>query len=189
MRESLVSLGAGPQLLAAAAPEPSSPVMIEEGVRRPTTWCVETTDGLHYLVPFERAGGPVSVWSNGTLVSLRHRHPLREPGAFDCAACAAPSTVRIYLPMLTWSTTDPDLTAPGRRARERGTFAAVFHGGPGHTRMWVRVMRTDSWHTWQDYAVVDLDPRGDWRTAFDTWRTLATGYEPERTAGATSAWP
>jgi hypothetical protein len=42
--------------------------------------------------------------------------------------------------------------------------------------MWAKVFRRDWWHHWCEYAVVDLDPRGDWRLMFDEWRRLATGY-------------
>lgn len=45
--------------------------------------------------------------------------------------------------------------------------------------MWAEVFRRDWWRRWCDYAEVDLDPQGDWRSAFDTWRRLATGYRPE----------
>lgn len=148
------------------------------------TWCVVTNDDEHYLVPGDHnhGFGPVNVWSNGLLVPTKFRHPFRDPGV-TCPVCTDPSRARTYLPFISWETADAHRTGePGSGDPDRGVFTAVFHGGPGHGRMWAEVDRLDWWHTWCFYASVDLDPHGDWRSAFDTWRLLTTGFamEPER---------
>lgn len=68
---------------------------------------------------------------------------------------------------------------PGKwRSRPWGVRRS-FRGCPDYGRTWAEVFRWNWWHHWRDYAEVDLDPRGDWRSAFDNWRRLATGYRPE----------
>jgi hypothetical protein len=119
------------------------------------------------------------VWSNGLLVPVEYRH-LFQPDNADCPICVDPTRANTYLPPIRWETADPARTAaPGSGDPDRGAFEAVFRGGPDYGRMWAEVFRRDWWHHWCQYAVVDLDPRGDWRSVFDTWRRLVTGYRPE----------
>jgi hypothetical protein len=120
--------------------------------------------------------GPVNMWSNDLLVPVFYRH-LFQPDNTDCPVCVDPTRTNTYLPSVQGETADPMRTAtPGSGDPDRGAFVAVFRGGPDYRRMWAEVFRRDWWHHWCDYAVVDLDPRGDWWSVFDNWRRLATGY-------------
>lgn len=145
------------------------------------TWCVCTEDGRRYVLDYAGNGGfgPVTMWSNGLLVPVVYRH-LFQPDNADCPACVDPTQANTYLPSIRWETPNPTITAiPGSGDPDRGAFVAVFRGGPDYERMWAEVVRRDWWHQWCDYAVVDLDPQGDWRSAFDTWRRLTTCHRPE----------
>jgi hypothetical protein len=144
--------------------------------RRAETWCVTTECGNRDLLDFG-GFGPVTVWSNGLLVPVIYRHRFGQSSAWPCPVCADPSLAHPYLPPISWQTPDPLRTAdPGSGDPDRGAFAAVFHRGPNHPRMWVSIYRSDSWHRWCHHANVNLDPRGDWRAQFDAWRSLGTGY-------------
>lgn len=145
------------------------------------TWCVCTEDGRRYVLDYVGNGGfgPVNVWSNGLLVPVVYRHLFRRDNV-GCPVCADPVRANTYLPPIRWETPDPTITAiPGSGDPDRGAFVAVFRGGPDYGRMRADVFRRDWWRQWCDYAVVELDPRGDWRSAFDNWRHRATGYRAE----------
>jgi hypothetical protein len=142
------------------------------------TWCVVTEHSTRFLLDYDGNGGfgPVNVWENGWLVGLRSRHRLPQPG---CPVCAEPSSASTYLPSMHWETPDTALSGqPGSGDPDRGQFTAVFSGGPDYPDrpMLVRVVRQDWWHKWHEHSVVELDPHGDWRSAFDRWRALLTGY-------------
>lgn len=108
------------------------------------------------------------MWSNGQLTPVVYRH-LFQPDNADCPVCLDPTRANTYLPAIQWETPDPTITAtPGSGDPDRGAFVAVFRGGPDYERMWAEVFWRDWWRQRYDYAEVDLEPRGDWRSAFDT---------------------
>jgi hypothetical protein len=129
------------------------------------TWCVCTEDGQRYVLDYARNGGfgPVNIHSNGLLVPVVYRHLLQRENT-HCPVCLDPTRASTYLPPILWETPDPTRSAaPGSGDPHRGTFEAVFRGGPEHRRMWVEVFRLDWWRHWHTYAQVDLNPRSNWR--------------------------
>jgi hypothetical protein len=150
-------------------------------------WCAVTESGVPYVVPCSgnRGFGPVTIWHDGHLVHVRARHRL---DAYSCPSCADPTRRRTYLPPAKWRT--PELTGLPRRVPldpHRGTFHAVFSGGPDHpSRQTVAdVSRLSDWNTWTAYARIVFPATGDWLAAFDHWRTDATGYRRPATITST----
>ncbi|WP_329060494.1 hypothetical protein [Amycolatopsis sp. NBC_01480] len=141
-------------------------------------WYAVTESGVPYVVP-DRGNsgtGPVSIWHDGHLVSVRTRHRLDTD---TCPSCADPARRRTYLPPALWRT--PDVTGRPRLAPldpRRGRFHAIFSGGPDHPsrRMTAEVSRLSASNMWTPYERVAFAATGDWLGAFDRWRTDATGY-------------
>lgn len=144
-------------------------------------WCVVTETGKRYVLDYRgNAGfGPINVWDNGQLVPVRYRHKFGELSR--CGTCADPLSAHTYLPSQYWETPDLARTGePGSGDGDRGVFVATFTRGPDYPNrpMLAHVWRRNWWCRWQDHSVVEFDPNGDWRAAFDTWRQVTTGYQP-----------